>query len=103
MPGEIRPHSLIPSALELIIKNLEAGAFADAELTALLLAEKDIPECLAIGHPDRYQAIAVQQYVQPLLACIQKKDIRGAINKANVALSALDRAESTQISRSSRL
>jgi hypothetical protein len=93
MPGEIRPHSLIPSSLQLVIANLQAGALGDAEFIAEMLAAKEIPERLARGHPDHYQAVAVQKPVSALFASLRKRDVPAALSLARAAIAALEEAE----------
>jgi len=99
MPGEIRPHSLIPSSLQLIAANLDAGALRDAEALAGMLAEVDIPERLSAEHPDRYQAVAVRQQISALLGFIRKKDVPNALAVAHAALVALEEVEKTRAQR----
>lgn len=93
MLGELRPHSLIPSSLGLIVVHLEAGALRDAEALASMLATTDIPERLSGEHPDRYQALAVRQQISALLGFIQKKDVSNALTVARAALVALEEIE----------
>jgi superfamily I DNA/RNA helicase len=93
MPGELRPHSLIPSSLQLIVVHLEAGALRDAEALAGMLARTDIPERLSGGHPDRYQALAVRQQISALLRLIQKKDVSNALAVAHAVLVTLEEIE----------
>lgn len=80
MPGKICPHSLIPSSLQLAIVNLQAGAFGDPEFVALMLAAMDIPERPARGHPDHYQAVAIQKPVSALFASLKKRDVPAALS-----------------------
>jgi hypothetical protein len=96
MPGELRPHSLIPSSLDLIINNLQANALRDAEALVQMLAEHDVPERLSIRHPDHYQAVAIQQHVFPLLKFVQGNDITNALAVARAAIVSLDEAEKTR-------